>query len=357
VSSIEFRNLQKSFGDKRLFSDFNLTIESGRLTVILGPSGCGKSTLLRLIAGLEQPDSGSILIDGQDVTRVEPRRRGVAMVFQNYALYPHLTVRENLSFPLRVARVSKQTIIAKVEEAAALLGLSDLLDRYPKTLSGGERQRTAVGRAIVRDPKLFLFDEPLSNLDFQLRNRMRGELVTLQRTLRKTTVYVTHDQTEGMTMADTLVLMNKGRIVQTGDPGVAYREPANLFAAGFIGTPPMNIFDGKCKRGDLSLGDTGISLCKIVVADGDYKIGIRPNQLRASASERGVALRIDYSEFHGAENFLFGRIGDQTFTALSTDDVRYVRGDEVNVIFPASALHFFDAKTGLRLEKSGGGTA
>jgi sn-glycerol 3-phosphate transport system ATP-binding protein len=357
VSSIEFRNLQKSFGDKQLFSNFNLTIESGRLTVILGPSGCGKSTLLRLIAGLEQPDSGSILIDGQDVTRVEPRRRGVAMVFQNYALYPHLTVRENLGFPLRVAKIPKRIALAKVEEAAELLGLSELLDRYPKTLSGGERQRTAVGRAIVRDPILFLFDEPLSNLDFQLRNRMRGELVALQRTLKKTTVYVTHDQTEGMTMADTLVLMDKGHIVQAGDPGSAYRLPANLFAAGFIGTPPMNIFPGRCERGKLLLGDSQITLSSVEVADGEYKVGIRPNQLRVMTGEDGVALRIDYSEFHGADNYLFGKIGDQTFTALSTDDVRYARGDEVKVIFPASALHFFDIKTGLRLEESGGGTA
>lgn len=357
MSSIEFRNLEKNFGEKQLFSDFNLAIESGRLTVILGPSGCGKSTLLRMIAGLEQPDAGAILIDGQDVTRVEPRRRGVAMVFQNYALYPHLTVRENLSFPLRVAKVPKGEARQKVERAAELLGLSELLDRYPRTLSGGERQRTAVGRAIVRDPKLFLFDEPLSNLDFQLRNRMRGELVTLQRTLKKTTVYVTHDQTEGMTMADTLVLMDKGHIVQSGDPGSAYRRPANLFAAGFIGTPPMNIFGGKCVRGELLLDDTQIALCKVEVADGNYRVGIRPNQLRVSTNDADIALRIDYGEFHGADNYLFGKIGDQTFTALSTEDVRYQRGDEVRVTFPPSALHFFDVKTGLRLDESGGAGA
>ncbi len=279
------------------------------------------------------------------------------MVFQNYALYPHLTVRENLGFPLRVAKVPKNEARQKVEAAAQLLGISELLDRYPKTLSGGERQRTAVGRAIVRDPKLFLFDEPLSNLDFQLRNRMRGELVTLQRTLKKTTVYVTHDQTEGMTMADTLVLLDRGHIVQRGDPGDAYRRPANLFAAGFIGTPPMNIFNGKCERGELFLDETQISLGKLAITDGVYKVGIRPNQLRVSTDDAGVAMRIEYGEFHGAENYIFGKIGDQTFTAISTDDVRYQRGDEVRVTFPAEALHFFDTKTGVRLEESGGKSA
>lgn len=350
MSSIELRDLSKSFGDGELFSHLNLTIDSGRLTVILGPSGCGKSTLLRLIAGLEDPDAGAILIDGEDVTSIEPRNRGVAMVFQNYALYPHLTVRENLGFPLRVARMPKQEAAPRVEKAADLLGLAGLLDRYPKTLSGGERQRTAVGRAIVRDPRLFLFDEPLSNLDFQLRNRMRGELVSLQRKLGKTMVYVTHDQTEGMTMADTLVLMNKGRVVQIGPPAEVYEKPANLFAAGFIGSPPMNVLRCQSSGGALLIDGGTIRLCDAPIADGIYLVGIRPNDLQVANDDSGASMKVQHSEFHGSESYLFGTIAGQALIACGRRSDSYPAGTEAAVRFDPARLHLFDPNSGKRVE-------
>ncbi|MCK4858230.1 MAG: ABC transporter ATP-binding protein [candidate division Zixibacteria bacterium] len=350
MSSIEFRNVGKRFGTEALFSQFNLQLEAGKLSVILGPSGCGKSTLLRLIAGLEYPDSGSILINGSDVTGVLPRQRRVAMVFQNYALYPHLTVRENLAFPLRVAKQPKAEIVRKTEATAALLGLTKLLDRYPKTLSGGERQRTALGRAIIRDPQLFLFDEPLSNLDFQLRNRMRGELVTLQRKLKKTVVHVTHDQTEGMTMADTLILLDQGEIRQIGDPDTVYRKPANLFVARFVGSPPMNIFPGRIREGNLYLDKTDLKLSLVNLPDGVYHVGVRPDELQVEESENALPLIVGYTEFHGSSNYLFGTIHGQQFIALAGEDIHRHREKEVHVQFDSASFHFFDAVSGKRVE-------
>jgi ABC-type sugar transport system ATPase subunit len=348
MSRIQLVDLSKEFGSAPLFRQFNLDIPEGKLTVILGPSGCGKTTLLRLIAGLEFPDSGSILIGGRDVTRTEPRHRKVAMVFQNYALYPHLTTRENLEFPLRVARMPRQEIRDKVEKTAELLGLSEMLERYPKTLSGGERQRTAVGRAIIRDPELFLFDEPLSNLDFQLRHRMRAELVALQRRLGKTMIYVTHDQTEGMTMADRLILLEKGEIRQIGTPDEIYRRPADLFVARFIGSPPMNIFTGLISGRELRLEGDGQTLATIDAPDGSYKVGIRPNDLVTATD--GPRLTISQSEFHGSENYLYGEIGGREFCAVEKDEFTHQVGDQVAVRFAVKALHFFDSAGGKRVE-------
>jgi ABC-type sugar transport system ATPase subunit len=236
-----------------------------------------------------------------------------------------------------------------VRTAAELLGLSGLLDRYPKTLSGGERQRTALGRAIVREPRLFLFDEPLSNLDYQLRNRMRGELVSLQRSLKKTVIYVTHDQTEGMTMADTLVLMDKGRIRQIGAPGDLYRYPADLFVAGFIGAPPMNIFPARCRNGSLAVGDYRVELESLRLPDGAYQIGIRPGDLRACEPDTGFHMLVDHSEFHGSENYIFGTHGDVHLTARGELGESYQWGDKVALAFDIAALHVFDSQTGERL--------
>lgn len=348
MSAIRLEGLSKSFGDSNLFTDFNLHIPAGKLTVILGPSGCGKSTLLRLIAGLEAPDTGSIFIGGQDVTGIEPRRRKVAMVFQNYALYPHLTVRQNLSFPLKVAKLPKTEIESKVDSAATLLGLESMLDRYPKTLSGGERQRTAVGRALVRDPQLFLFDEPLSNLDFQLRHRMRGELVTLQRRLGKTMVYVTHDQTEGMTMADLLVLLERGKIKQTGTPEELYEQPADVFAARFIGAPPMNIFTAEARGGGLFVAGCETPLAAVALADGPYQVGIRPGHVEISEVSR-LRIEVDQSEYHGAERYLFGRLGNERLCLRIEARARIEPGGQIGVVLPTEKVHIFDSKHGRRL--------
>lgn len=349
MSEIRLQALSKSFDGNKLFADFNLRIPAGKLTVILGPSGCGKSTMLRLIAGLDSPDSGQIFIGGQDVTGIEPRHRRVAMVFQNYALYPHLSVRQNLAFPLRVAKLPKPEIAEKVESAAEMLGLTAMLDRYPKTLSGGERQRTAVGRALVRDPQLFLFDEPLSNLDFQLRHRMRGELVALQRRLGTTMVYVTHDQTEGMTMADLLVLLEKGKIRQAGSPQELYDRPADTFVARFIGAPPMNIFAVLVRDGTLYLPSLEMPICDTSIADGEYQVGIRPGHMQVD-EDSALKLLVEQSEFHGAERYLFGKLGEIPLCVRVEAEGSYGAGDIVGLGFVGRQLHFFESGSGRRVE-------
>ena len=349
MSKIEFRDVVKRFGANEVIPRLNLSISGGDLTVFLGPSGCGKSTLLRMIAGLELPDEGSIQVDGVDITRQEPRRRNVAMVFQNYALYPHLTVRENLAFPLKVAKVPKDKIAVKVTETAGLLGLTSMLDRYPKTLSGGERQRTAVGRAIIRDPKIFLFDEPLSNLDFQLRNQMRGELRSLQQKMAKTAVYVTHDQTEAMTMADSLVVLNKGAIMQIGTPTEIFHQPANLFVARFIGSPPMNIIEVEITNGACHTSIQRVALLPISAPDGKYRLGIRPDQLLASSDPAGPAMVVEHTEFHGNSTYLIGNVGNTAVTALSNYESPVAVGQSVRLMYDTNNVHLFDINTGSRI--------
>jgi multiple sugar transport system ATP-binding protein len=248
MASVVLKDVRKSFGSVDVINGINLTIEDGSFCVFVGPSGCGKSTLLRIIAGLEESTSGVIEIDGKDVSSAEPSERGIAMVFQNYALYPHLTVRENIGFGLSLAKRPKDEIKQRVDEAAATLKLEHLLDRKPKALSGGQRQRVAIGRAIVRNPKVFLFDEPLSNLDAALRSDMRMELTELHAKLKTTMIYVTHDQVEAMTMADKIVVLNGGHIEQVGSPMDLYSKPASAFVAGFIGSPRMNIFEGEIAK-------------------------------------------------------------------------------------------------------------
>ncbi len=372
MSRVELKDIVKTFDDNPVIPRLNLDIESGKLTVLLGPSGCGKSTLLRLIAGLEYPDEGRIFVDGEDITPLESRRRNIAMVFQNYALYPHLTVRDNLAFPLQVAKADKPRIARDVTATAELLGLSNMLDRYPKTLSGGERQRTAVGRAIIRDPRLFLLDEPLSNLDFQLRNQMRGEIKSLQRRLGKTMIYVTHDQTEAMTMADTLVVLEKGKIMQQGTPDEVYHRPANIFTARFIGSPPINILRGSVRSGELLPDSLSSPICRVTMPDGDYLVGIRPDDLMTSPDSTGVSMTIDRVEFHGSTTYLYGRLGEQPIVArtdklvgqepcapdtgqahLEPDRLTPLAGQTlpeldravVSVSVSAESLHFFDPQT------------
>lgn len=353
MSSIEFRNVVKRFGTNEVIPRLNLEIPSGALTVLLGPSGCGKSTLLRMIAGLESPDEGSILLDGVDITDLEPGRRNMAMVFQNYALYPHLSVRQNLAFPLEVAKVTPAQVAQKVEDTAQLLGLTSMLDRLPRTLSGGERQRTAVGRAIIREPVVFLFDEPLSNLDFQLRNQMRAELKSLQQRLGKTSVYVTHDQTEAMTMADHLVVLNKGQIVQTGPPDEVFRRPATLFVARFIGSPPMNIIEVRVDRGNVGVAGVASPLTSLGASDGIYQLGIRPDQLLATQKVGSCSMRVEQTEFHGTATYLIGKVGNDSVMALNSSPLPVSVGDSVYLDVSPRICHLFDSITNSRVEISG----
>lgn len=349
MSKIEFRDIVKRFGDTEVIPCLNLGVAAGRLTVLLGPSGCGKSTILRMIAGLESPDAGSILLNDVDITNQEPRQRNMAMVFQNYALYPHLTVRQNLEFPLKIAKVTKEAAAARVAKTSELLGLTPMLDRYPRTLSGGERQRTALGRAIIREPAVFLFDEPLSNLDFQLRNQMRGELKALQLRLAKTAVYVTHDQTEAMTMADELVVLNQGRIMQKGSPSEVYSKPANLFVARFIGSPPMNFVDIDVEAGVAYAAGSRVAIATVQAPAGRYRLGIRPDQISTSPAPGGWQLSVTHSEFYGAATYLIGKIGDSHVMALNRLAAVPKGGESVSLQFDPGHLHLFDADSGLRI--------
>ena len=287
MARVILKDICKSFGSVDVIHDVNLTVEHGEFCVFVGPSGCGKSTLLRMISGLEVPSSGSIEIDGKDVTFEDPPRRGIAMVFQSYALYPHLTVRDNIGFGLSLAHLPKQEIAEKVGEAARILQLEPLLDRKPKALSGGQRQRVAIGRAIVRDPKVFLFDEPLSNLDAALRSQMRVELSDLHGQLAATMIYVTHDQVEAMTMADKIVVLNAGRIEQIGTPMELYHNPATPFVAGFIGSPKMNLFTGE------TVGEKDIAT-----------YGIRPEHIRLSREEGRWQGTVRHVERLGADTLV-----------------------------------------------------
>jgi ABC-type sugar transport system ATPase subunit len=288
MTGLTLSGVTKSFGAVEVIKGVDLTVEAGEFCVFVGPSGCGKSTLLRMIAGLEEVTSGTISIAGQDVTWAEPSERGIAMVFQSYALYPHMTVRDNIGFGLSLAKRPKDEIAAKVGQAADLLQLTPLLDRKPKQLSGGQRQRVAIGRAIVRDPKVFLFDEPLSNLDAALRSQMRMELTDLHKRLGATMIYVTHDQVEAMTMADKIVVLNAGRIEQIGSPMDLYRAPATPFVAGFIGSPRMNLFTGP-----------------VAQAKGCVTYGIRPEHLTLSPTSGTWQGRVRHVERLGPDAILY----------------------------------------------------
>ncbi|WP_332719527.1 ABC transporter ATP-binding protein [Pelagibacterium mangrovi] len=327
MGSITLKNVEKSFGGVNVIPDISLDIEDGQFVVFVGPSGCGKSTLLRLIAGLEDVSGGTIAIDGTDVTRAAPAQRKLSMVFQSYALYPHMSVRGNIAFPLKMEGASKETIDQAVSNAASILNLTDYLDRKPRQLSGGQRQRVAIGRAIVRQPKAFLFDEPLSNLDAALRVAMRLEISELHNKLKTTMIYVTHDQVEAMTMADKIVVLNAGRIEQYGSPLELYSKPANKFVAGFIGSPKMNFIDGaEAER------------------HGAATIGVRPEHLNVSAEDgvwRGV---VGVSEHLGSDTFLHVNVdGVGTLTARASGDVPFGHGETVGLSPAEGRIYRFDA--------------
>jgi multiple sugar transport system ATP-binding protein len=326
MGSITLEHVNKTFGGHTVIPDVSLEIEDGEFVVFVGPSGCGKSTLLRLIAGLEDTTGGTIKLDGVDVTDKGPAHRGLAMVFQSYALYPHMTVRQNIAFPLKMANIDKAVADQKVADAARVLNLTDYLDRKPRALSGGQRQRVAIGRAIVREPKAFLFDEPLSNLDAALRVNMRIEITELHQQLKTTMVYVTHDQVEAMTMADRIVVLNAGRVEQFGTPLDLYRAPANKFVAGFIGSPKMNFLEGE--------------------AAGKYQadsIGIRPEHLRISRDAGDWQGRVGVAEHLGSDTFLHVHVDGAGLQTVRTEgDNNYRAGDTVWLTPDPSRIYRFD---------------
>ena len=327
MGKISLRNVVKSFGDVTVIPPLNLDIEDGEFVVFVGPSGCGKSTLLRLIAGLEDVTDGAIEIDGQDATELAPAKRRLAMVFQSYALYPHMSVRKNIAFPLKMAGMTKDEQEKRVANAAKVLNLTDYLDRRPGQLSGGQRQRVAIGRAIVREPAAFLFDEPLSNLDAALRVGMRLEITELHQRLKTTMIYVTHDQVEAMTMADKIVVLQAGRIEQVGSPLDLYRSPANLFVAGFIGSPRMNFIEGP--EADKRGGAT---------------IGVRPEHIAISTDSGAWKGTVGVSEHLGSDTFLHvdaGALG--TLTVRATGDIGVSHGDTVWLTPEADRIHRFGA--------------
>lgn len=362
MASIKLENIHKMYpgNDSYAVTDFNLEIEDGEFIVFVGPSGCGKSTTLRMIAGLEDITEGFISIGDRVVNDVEPKDRDIAMVFQNYALYPHMSVYDNMAFGLKLRKMPKDQIDRSVKNAAEILGLSGYLDRKPAALSGGERQRVALGRAIVRDAQVFLMDEPLSNLDAKLRVAMRAEIAKLHQRLGTTTVYVTHDQTEAMTMADRIVIMRGGFIQQIGSPKEVYDRPDNVFVAGFIGSPAMNFFDVVYENGRIT-DDKGLDLPvpegkAKVLEDNGYNgkkviFGIRPEDIRneplvlEANPESIVKSKVVVSELMGAEIMLYSSVGDHEFISKVSAQDLYRPGEEVELSFNLSKSHFFDKET------------
>jgi len=350
MASVTISNLDKSYGIVKVLHELDLSVEDGKFVVLLGPSGCGKSTLLRMIAGLESVSGGDIKFDDVRVNDVHAKDRNIAMVFQNYALYPHMTVFNNMAYSLKIAGTPRAEIKERVERAAQLLQLTEYLHRKPRQLSGGQRQRVAMGRAIVRKPAVFLFDEPLSNLDAKLRVQMRLEIRKLQRELGVTAVYVTHDQVEAMTLGDRLVVLNDGHLEQFGTPIELYQRPATLFVARFIGSPAMNIFDGIAQNQQVTLNG-GIRLDTNVVADGPVKVGIRPEHF--VADDGGVfQVRTAMLEQLGSNTLVHGTFGDLSGNdAKGSSDIvvslpgihsEEMAGEGIRVSAPAGALHLFD---------------
>ena len=347
MADIELRQVSKQFGDARVIDNVDFRAEHGEFVVFVGPSGCGKSTLLRLITGLESATSGQILIGGEDVTAVRPSRRGVAMVFQSYALFPHLTVAENIGFGLRLAKVPKPEIARRVGETARILRVEDLLDRKPRQLSGGQRQRVAIGRSIIRDPKVFLFDEPLSNLDAALRVLMRLEIARLHQRLEATMIYVTHDQTEAMTLANRIVVINLGRIEQVGSPMELYDSPANRFVAGFIGSPAMNFLDTSADDSGLRLGRARIQSEKwrpSILAPVS-SLGIRPEHITVCPAENAdLTAKVEIVEELGAEMLVYLQTDASAspITMRAPPSRKPEPGDRLPIRFDRSRIHLFD---------------
>jgi multiple sugar transport system ATP-binding protein len=365
MATLSFKNIDKVYenGVQAVF-DFNLEVKDKEFIVFVGPSGCGKSTTLRMVAGLEEITRGELFIDDNKVNNVAPKDRNIAMVFQSYALYPHMTVYDNMAFGLKLRKMPKDQIDEKVQKAADILGLTAYLDRKPKALSGGQRQRVALGRAIVRDAKVFLMDEPLSNLDAKLRVQMRAEIIKLHDRIETTTIYVTHDQIEAMTMASRIVVMKDGYIQQVGAPKDIYDNPNNVFVGGFIGTPPMNFIEGKVV-GDKFIGEGAEVkipkakldiLKKNNIEDKPVILGVRPedihddNLVKETYKDAKVKLKVDVAELLGAETNIYAKLGNADLVAKVDARADIHIGDELEVAFDMNKVHFFDPETELRLK-------
>ncbi|MGA3392839.1 ABC transporter ATP-binding protein [Lactiplantibacillus pentosus] len=367
MAEIKLEHIYKRYpgNDEDSVTDFNLDIKDNEFIVFVGPSGCGKSTTLRMIAGLEDITKGDLKIDEEVMNKVHPKDRNIAMVFQNYALYPQMTVFDNMAFGLKIRKMPKDEIKKRVDNAAQILGLTDYLSRKPGALSGGQRQRVALGRAIVRDAKLFLLDEPLSNLDAKLRVQMRTQIAQLHQRLKTNMIYVTHDQVEAMTMADRIVIMNDGKVQQVGTPDDLYNRPTNKFVAGFMGSPSMNFFDAELKNGRVSNGrglDVAVPEGRLKVLreqgyDGKKLIvGIRPEDIHTeqvaleAMADAKVEATVEVSEFLGTDSMLYSRTGDTEFVAQVNARDYHKPGEEVDMAFEMSKAHFFDVETELTIE-------
>jgi multiple sugar transport system ATP-binding protein len=352
MAAVTIGRVHKHFGPTHIIKGVSVDIADGEFCVLVGPSGCGKSTLLRMIAGLEEISGGQIAIGGRVVNDMAPKERDIAMVFQNYALYPHMTVRDNMAFSLLLAKKDKATIDERVGKAAGILGLTALLDRYPRQLSGGQRQRVAMGRAIVRDPQVFLFDEPLSNLDAKLRVAMRTEIKELHQRLKTTSIYVTHDQIEAMTMADKIVVLKDGVVEQIGSPLDLYDHPANQFVAGFIGSPAMNFIPGTVRGGRVEI-DGGASLPMPAGAragEGQKVVfGTRPEHIELAGGDDGVATEVVVVEPTGADTQVFAKVGGVEITSVFRERHDFRPGAPIRLRPDTSRAHLFDAANGARL--------
>ncbi|MCV7226861.1 ABC transporter ATP-binding protein [Mycolicibacterium komossense] len=347
MASVTFSKVNKSYGTATVVSGLDLELADGSMTVLVGPSGCGKTTSLRMLAGLEEVTSGTIHIADRDVTRLEPKERDIAMVFQNYALYPHLSVRENIAFPLRAKRIDRTEALRRADEIAESLGLGALVARKPKDLSGGQQQRVAIGRAIIREPAVFLFDEPLSNLDAKLRVETRTELLRLQRQLGITSLYVTHDQEEAMTLSDRIVVMRDGQVAQAGPPEEVYLRPADTFVATFVGSPKMNLIDGAVSAGELRT-ESGIRIAIGASDTAAVTIGIRPDDLTLTPAPDGEAA-VELVELLGPRAIVTVRAADQRLTSVVEAGTLADITPGATVRLSAREVHHFDVTTGIRL--------
>ncbi len=351
MANVNLRDVRKVYNQTQVIHGVNVDIDDGEFVVLVGPSGCGKSTLLRMIAGLEEISDGQVHIGSTVVNEMSPKDRDIAMVFQSYALYPHMTVAQNMGFSLQLRGDAKPEIRAKVEKAAKILNLEALLERYPRQLSGGQRQRVAMGRAIVRNPQVFLFDEPLSNLDAKLRVTMRGEIKALHQRLGSTMIYVTHDQIEAMTMADKIVVMRDGFVEQVGSPLALYDRPANLFVAGFIGSPGMNFLSGRYAQGKVWIGDIALPVLELPALEneGSHVVyGIRPENL-SMGGEAGQPLIVEVVEPTGAETHVVGQVAGQRVIGVFRERVTTRPGDVLRVEFDSRKVHLFDPQSEQRV--------
>ncbi|MCC6407579.1 MAG: sn-glycerol-3-phosphate ABC transporter ATP-binding protein UgpC [Planctomycetes bacterium] len=351
MAALELCNVTVSFGEHAVLRDVSLSVADGEFVVLVGPSGCGKSTLLRVVAGLVRPASGEVRIGDRRVDALEPAERDLAMVFQNYALYPHKTVAQNLAFPLELRRVPRAELERRVRETAESLGLADLLERKPGALSGGQMQRVALGRALIRDPKLFLFDEPLSNLDAKLRHEMRAEIARLHQRTRVTSLYVTHDQSEALTLGGRIAVLDRGRFEQIGAPLDVFARPATRFVAGFIGSPAMNLLPGVARGGRFEVGE--LSLAAPTDATRELVLGVRPHEVAldaARARDVSLELEVTFVEALGTQTLVSFRLGEHELRASLDGDARVRVGERKRISISRSSLHWFDQGTGLRLD-------